>query len=302
MTMNAPAVSPGVGELMEAVIVRGDLAKLSSHERTQYYMQVCKSIGLNPLTRPFDYLTLNGKLILYARRDAADQLRKLHNVNVEIVSHAVHDGLLTVHAKATDKTGRIDEDFGVVSIAGLRGEFAANAFLKAVTKSKRRVTLSICGLGWLDETEVADLPADVAAPVDIDPETGELPPRQIDQDRATPDNDEPAKVLGREAAMRGKAILKVWTEGLDREVRARLKPYIMRELLPIAEAVDGDGAKAPKRQKKPEPETESRDEAGQDRTDPANVGGSSSVTSPSPGGELPIDDMRDVFPPDRQQR
>jgi hypothetical protein len=30
--------------------------------------------------------------------------------------------------------------------------------LKCVTKAKRRVTLSICGLGWLDETEVETIP------------------------------------------------------------------------------------------------------------------------------------------------
>ena len=30
--------------------------------------------------------------------------------------------------------------------------------MKAVTKAKRRVTLSICGLGFMDESEVADVP------------------------------------------------------------------------------------------------------------------------------------------------
>jgi len=34
----------------------------------------------------------------------------------------------------------------------------ANAIMKAITKAKRRVTLSICGLGMLDETEVESLP------------------------------------------------------------------------------------------------------------------------------------------------
>jgi hypothetical protein len=39
----------------------------------------------------------------------------------------------------------------------------ANTILKAITKAKRRVTLSICGLGWLDETEVEDIPAEAKA-------------------------------------------------------------------------------------------------------------------------------------------
>jgi hypothetical protein len=41
-----------------------------------------------------------------------------------------------------------------VPIANLKGEARANAFMKAETKAKRRVTLSICGLGILDETEI----------------------------------------------------------------------------------------------------------------------------------------------------
>jgi hypothetical protein len=61
---------------------------------------------------------------------------------------------LIVHARAKDKSGRDDEDFGVVAFKGGGGEFMANAMMKAVTKAKRRVTLSISGLGFLDETEV----------------------------------------------------------------------------------------------------------------------------------------------------
>lgn len=146
-------------ELVETVIAKGDLGKLTPAERNQYYAEMCRSIGLNPLTRPFEYLTLNGKLVLYARRDAADQLRKLNGISVEIVSREVADGLLTVHVRARDASGRTDEDLGVVNVASLKGEQAANAVLKAVTKAKRRVTLSISGLGMLDETEVEDIPA-----------------------------------------------------------------------------------------------------------------------------------------------
>ena len=156
--MNTNVATANATEIMDAVISKGDIGKLTPQERSAYYSQVCRSIGLNPLTRPFEYLTLQGKTVLYARRDAADQLRKLNGISVEVVSKEVQGGLLTVHVRATDKTGRIDEDFGVVNIGQLKGEAAANAFLKAVTKAKRRVTLSISGLGFLDETEVEDIP------------------------------------------------------------------------------------------------------------------------------------------------
>jgi len=40
----------------------------------------------------------------------------------------------------------------------MNAEDKANAIMKCETKAKRRVTLSICGLGFLDETEVDSIP------------------------------------------------------------------------------------------------------------------------------------------------
>lgn len=157
--MNLPAQVSSGADIIEAVLAKGDLKLLTPHERNAYLIEVCRSLGLNPLTRPFEYIVLNGKLTLYAKRDAADQLRKNNRVSIEVVSHKVSDGVLTVHVKATDRDGRTDEDFGVVALPdALKGELRANAFLKAVTKAKRRVTLSICGLGLPDESEIEDIP------------------------------------------------------------------------------------------------------------------------------------------------
>jgi hypothetical protein len=162
----AAAPASNANAIMESVLLRGDLSKLSSAERNAYYMETCRSLRLNPLTRPFEYITLNGKLQLYAKRDCTDQLRQIRGISIEIVSRELdEDGLMTVWARATEASGRKDEDFGVVSIGPLKGEVRANAILKAVTKAKRRVTLSICGLGLLDETEVTDIPG---AKVDFD--------------------------------------------------------------------------------------------------------------------------------------
>ena len=38
-------------ELLEQVVVNGDLAKLSAPQRLDYYRQVCQSMGLNPRPR-----------------------------------------------------------------------------------------------------------------------------------------------------------------------------------------------------------------------------------------------------------
>src|SRR5262249_39548261 len=53
---------------------------------------------------------------------------------------------------------RTDESIGAVNINGLRGDALANGLMKAETKAKRRGTLSICGLGFLDETETETIP------------------------------------------------------------------------------------------------------------------------------------------------
>lgn len=143
---------------IESALIQGDLSKLTTEQRLSYYKNVCESVGLNYLTKPFDYIQLNGKLTLYAKRDATDQLRKVHGVSIKITAREKIDDIYIVTAQGTDKTGRIDESTGAVNVAGLKGESLANAFLKCETKAKRRVTLSLCGLGLLDETEVQTIP------------------------------------------------------------------------------------------------------------------------------------------------
>lgn len=177
MTIPARKEKTPLASTVEAVLIRGDLSKLTEEQRLEYYNSVCKTCGLNPLTRPFEYLELNGKLQLYARKDCTDQLRKINSITLEIVSQDFEAGLLTVHVRAKDATGRTDEDIGSVAFPdNLKGEFAANMRMKAVTKAKRRTTLSICGLGFLDETEVEDIPESAKA----------LPPKKFREPESGP--------------------------------------------------------------------------------------------------------------------
>jgi hypothetical protein len=158
--------------IVERVLLHGDLKQLSPAQKISYYRAVCESVGLNPLTQPFQYLVLNGREVLYALRGATDQLRALHQVSVTITAREAVEDCFVVTAKATLPSGRTDETIGAVPIAGLRGEARANALMKAETKAKRRVTLAIVGLGMLDETEVQAIEA-AAPPVEVDHGTGE---------------------------------------------------------------------------------------------------------------------------------
>lgn len=143
---------------MEAVLIKGDLSKLSEEQRVVYYNKVCESVGLNKYTRPFEYLTLNGKLTLYARKDCTDQLRQLHKISLKITDTKMIGDIYVVTVVATRPDGREDSATGAVSVGNAKGDVLANLFMKAETKAKRRVTLSICGLGMLDETEVESIP------------------------------------------------------------------------------------------------------------------------------------------------
>lgn len=158
--MSTAIVKPDSGltaESMETVLVKGDLSGLKPAERVQYYRSVCESLGLNPLTQPFAYITLNGKLTLYAKRDCTDQLRRLQNISIVIPSREVIEGCYVVTARAKNPLGREDESLGAVPIENLKGESRSNAMMKAETKAKRRVTLSICGLAFLDESELESI-------------------------------------------------------------------------------------------------------------------------------------------------
>lgn len=153
-------------------MIGGDLSPLNPGERVMYYREVCKSIGVNPLTKPFEYLHLNGRLVLYARKDCTDQLRSRHDVSItDLTAQAIGD-LYVVTVRATDGAKRTDMATGAVNVKNLGGEALANAMMKAETKAKRRVTLSLCGLGMLDESELPDMPG--AEPVAVDPLTGEI--------------------------------------------------------------------------------------------------------------------------------
>lgn len=142
---------------IETVLLDGDLSALSPAQRVSYYNAVCQSVGLNPLTRPFDYLKLNNKLVLYARKDATDQIRNTRHVSITKIEKQFSGDLYIVTAHAQLPDGRTDAATGVVTVGTLKGDGRANAVMKAETKAKRRVTLSICGLGILDETEVTTI-------------------------------------------------------------------------------------------------------------------------------------------------
>ena len=142
------------------LILQGDLSKLSAGDKVRYYNGYCERMGLDPYTKPFDILRLNGKEILYCTRSGTQQLNKLHKVSHLITSRDTNAeaGVYIVTSKASLPDGRCTESLGAVNIAGLKGEAYANAIMKAETKAKRRATLDLLGLGVIDESEAETIP------------------------------------------------------------------------------------------------------------------------------------------------
>ncbi len=165
-------------KLIEDLVLNNDISSLTPIQKVSYYRQFCAALGLNPLTQPFKILVFEGKEALYATKDATEQLRKINAVSITDIKTTELRGVIIVTATGHDNNGRSDSATGVVpleeeekiwqdGVNGAKGKYIktgkmiavigkdlANAIMKAETKAKRRLTLSLCGLGITDESEI----------------------------------------------------------------------------------------------------------------------------------------------------
>ena len=133
------------------ILATGDLAKLSNEQRVAFYLQRCSSLGLNPLSRPFDWLILDGKLVLYDNKSCAEQLRRQHQISVKVTRREIVGDLFVCEGEGRTPNGRTDEATKYVSLLDkfgkrLTGNNLANAFAKAESGMKRRLTFSMIGM------------------------------------------------------------------------------------------------------------------------------------------------------------
>lgn len=162
------------------VITSGDAAALDAGQKLQYYKARCEIAGLDYRSAPFQFMRLQGREILYAKKEATDQLASKHKVRVEILEQRTETDVRVVHVRAITENGRQTDEIGVVPVGGLKGAELANAYMKAVTKAKRRAILSVCGLGMTDESEYDTLPD--AEPVKFVPEEVEAEAQKSPED------------------------------------------------------------------------------------------------------------------------
>lgn len=129
------------------VVLQGDLSKLNDRQKVEYYVARCHAAGLDPATRPFEYLTLKGKHVLYATKACTDQLSGNHKLNIEIVDrHMNNDAkIFEVQCRVTFPGGRYVEDMAALDVSGLKGEMLANALMKCFHPATEILTTD----GWV---------------------------------------------------------------------------------------------------------------------------------------------------------
>lgn len=145
-------------EIVQKLVIDGDCSGLDANQKVQYMKYRCEQLGIDLAEKPFEFIKLNGKLVMYALKSCTDALCRVRKLKREVTSREKVEDVYMVTARATDESGRYDESIGVMAVGGLKGEALANAIMKAETKAKRRAVLSLCGLGMLDETELETIP------------------------------------------------------------------------------------------------------------------------------------------------
>ncbi|MBX0290983.1 hypothetical protein K3G63_11065 [Hymenobacter sp. HSC-4F20] len=219
-----PAASASV-DTIQRLVLGGDLSKMDAKARVTYYIQLCESLKLNPYTQPFQILRLSGKEVLYATKSCTEQLRKQNKVSVTKLEHRTENGLMVVTCSVKDKTGRTDASTGAVVIENMKGEALANAYMKCETKAKRRATLSICGLGMMDESEldtIKDAETVPMPPLPTEQETSAEVVQQVPAQLAEPVAEATPVVLKAEEAKLQKLVQLIASPELDEEERAVL--------------------------------------------------------------------------------
>jgi hypothetical protein len=143
---------------IQSFIIKGDVSMLSQEERVAHYLETCARLGIDPNTLPLQYIKFQGREICYLTRVATDQLAEKHQLDREII-----DGPKVIDAEGTKMifaccraklpSGRVETAVATVPLND-----PLNGFMKCETKAKRRATLSILGLGMLDESEIETIP------------------------------------------------------------------------------------------------------------------------------------------------
>ena len=152
-------------------VVAGNIAGLTAAQQTEYMLAVCHSLGLNPLVRPFEFISFPArrgepaKTILYPGITAINMLIDRHSISVDYSDiHEEPDRDIMIQWCYVTDGKRQGKDFAALPMFRdewkneggknvrtgrkilLDGEAWANQLMKLATKARRRAVLAFCGL------------------------------------------------------------------------------------------------------------------------------------------------------------
>ncbi len=147
---------------LDHYLASGDLGRLDPVQRAALYLEVCRSLAINPRTRPLDWIefydpeTKVKKLTLYPNKSCTDQLAYLHKIRVRTVEEKTVGTLFKVVVEGTMPDGRQETNVAYLDLTDrdgqpLRGQRYGNALMKCHTKAKRRLILGMVGMSVPDD-------------------------------------------------------------------------------------------------------------------------------------------------------
>ena len=125
----------------------GKCDNLTKDQQAEYKKFLCAKIGVSPTLQPVDLIPTKNGLRPYLNKGASELIRDTRKISITGLEVAEQNGMFVVTCKVRGANGRIDCDMGACP----KGTEPHNALMKAVTKAKRRATLSMCGLGAIIE-------------------------------------------------------------------------------------------------------------------------------------------------------
>lgn len=138
----------------------GDLSPLTPAQKSQYYLAKCAAMGLDPSTKPLDWITFQGKLACYPNATAAQQIADQRGIDVEtsdpeIVQLGGADMVKCV-GRGRTQDGRVAERTAYLAVNGAKGQDLGNLLMKAETKAFRRVVAALTGWAAKDADEILE--------------------------------------------------------------------------------------------------------------------------------------------------
>lgn len=181
----------------ENFLLRDDLKSLTGAEKTQFYKDLCRHLGLDPITKPFGLYDFQGKEVLYIKANAFDQLCARNRVTRRILPQEViiGDKIIKQDFVSMGDPSNLSELVYMVKVEAslmVDGEKVCaedvaivpqydfnkytqkytrnnNALMKSITKAYRRAAQKLISIGTVlleDDLEVQGTPRELS-------ETGE---------------------------------------------------------------------------------------------------------------------------------